>query len=331
MLYVNGTLLSSISLEMIHGLACMQQATSNFLQQLDSSSTVPDNNGPYLCLMQGEEACVDSRQLPGLVIGSQDATTCMVAIISCPATQLVWCAHLDQQLLGKDDVTLLLDSLSNMQQPQLYLAGAYCDTKSLGPATAQAFLQLLHSLQVAIHLQLACVAAANTAPDGSPHSCCLVLDTASQTPYPWVFANRGPEVPRRLAAQHCRWHSNHLLLNIWCPQQRALALPAFDATCLSSWQVMQHERLLWLPDAQLLQLISTSPEHEPAWFVQDMRAMLQFLVEAQEPDSEQRRAASSAAHYGWCSASSSWQPLKAAAAVAAAVPAGGAEPAEAMA
>jgi hypothetical protein len=134
----------------------------------------------------------------------QDATTCMVAILSCPATQLVWCAHLDQELLGQDDTTLLLRALSRMQQPQLYLAGAYCDSKGRGPATAQAFLQLLHSLQPAVHLQLACVAEANTAADGSPHSCCLVLDTASQTPYPWVFSSRGPEVPRRLAAQHCR-------------------------------------------------------------------------------------------------------------------------------
>jgi hypothetical protein len=71
MLYVNGELLSSISLETVLGLACLQQATSSFLQQLNSSSTVPDNSVPYLCLMQGEEACVDAKQLPGLIIGSQ--------------------------------------------------------------------------------------------------------------------------------------------------------------------------------------------------------------------------------------------------------------------
>jgi hypothetical protein len=66
----------------------------------------------------------------------------------------------------------------------------------------------------------------------------------------------------------CRWHSNRVLLNVWCPQQCTLLLPAFDPTCLSSWQVLQYERLLLLPDAQLLQLMSTSPEHEPDWFVE---------------------------------------------------------------
>jgi hypothetical protein len=58
-----------------------------------------------------------------------------------------------------------------------------------------------------------------------------------------------------------------VLLNVWCSQQQQLALPTFDPTVLSSWQVMQYERLLLLPEDQLLQLMSTSPQHEPAWFV----------------------------------------------------------------
>lgn len=324
MLYVKGEQMSDVSLPKVLELAPIQQATSSFLQQLHSSSSniVPDNNGPYLCILQGEEASMDAKQLPGLIIGSQDATTCMVAILSCPVTQQVWCAHLDQDLLAQEDISLLQHSLSIMQQPQLYLAGAYCDAKGRGPATAQSFLQLLHSLQTPIHLQLACVAAANTAPDGSPHCCCLVLETASHTPRPWGFADRGPEVPRRMAAQHCRWYSNKALLNVWCPQQQQLALPTFDPTVLSSWQVMQYERLLLLPEDQLLQLTSTSPKHEPAWFAADMQAMLQFLIDAQEPQSQERQAASSVTRYRWCSDSSSWRPLKQAAAVGAeAVPA----------
>lgn len=70
----------------------------------------------------------------------------------------------------------------------------------------------------------------------------------------------------RIAA--CRWHSDQVLINVWCPQQHVLALPAFDPTVLDSWHVMQYERLLLLPEQQFLQLMSTSPDHEPAWFVQ---------------------------------------------------------------
>lgn len=42
----------------------------------------------------------------------------------------------------------------------------------------------------------------------------------------------------------------------------------------------------------------------------DMRAMLQFLIAAQEPHSQERHAASSAAHYTWCSSSHSWKSLQ---------------------
>jgi hypothetical protein len=49
----------------------------------------------------------------------------------------------------------------------------------------------------------------------------------------------------------------------------------------------------------------------------DMRAMLSFLIEAQEPHSEERRAASSVARYSWSSTSSRWEALEQAAAAAA--------------
>lgn len=72
------------------------------------------------------------------------------------------------------------------------------------PGTAQGFLQLLHSLDTRIQPLLCCVAEANTAPDGSPRCCQLVFDMQSWQPLPWLFEDRGPEVPRRFAAQHCR-------------------------------------------------------------------------------------------------------------------------------
>jgi hypothetical protein len=50
--------------------------------------------------------------------------------------------------------------------------------------------------------------------------------------------------------------------------------------------------------------------------------MLNFLIEAQEPHSEERRAASSVMRYSWSSTSSRWEALEqAAAAEGAAVPA----------
>lgn len=63
---------------------------------------------------------------------------------------------------------------------------------------------MLYNLDRRVQLQLCCVGAANTAPDGSPRCCQLVLDMRDWQPHPWLFADRGPELPRRFAAQHCR-------------------------------------------------------------------------------------------------------------------------------
>jgi hypothetical protein len=62
-------------------------------------------------------------------------------------------------------------------------------------------------------------------------------------------------------------HAGRTLIRIWDRQQQQLVLAPFDAT-MSSWQVMRYERLLAMPDEELLLYMSTSPDHEPAWFAQ---------------------------------------------------------------
>jgi hypothetical protein len=57
------------------------------------------------------------------------------------------------------------------------------------------------------------------------------------------------------------------LIPVWDQQQQQIVLPSFEAT-IDSWQAMRYERLLQMPDKQLLQYMSTSPEHEPEWFPQ---------------------------------------------------------------
>lgn len=168
-------------------------------------TTLPLHSCPTanLCLLQGEAATVDASQLPGLLIGSQDATTCLVVILWCPLSSQAWAAHVDQ-CLSSGDMTLLNDSLQRMQQPTLYISGGYCDQKNLGLSLAQNILQQFHSLSYSIRLQLLCAGSINTAADGSPCVCQLVLDTAEGLVHPWMFDDRGPEVPRRFAAHYCR-------------------------------------------------------------------------------------------------------------------------------
>lgn len=80
----------------------------------------------------GETATVRSNNLQPLV-GSQDATTCVIAVLSCPETAVVWAAHLDYPALGQQDVAGIRAALRHMQRPQLYLVGGYCDDAGRGP------------------------------------------------------------------------------------------------------------------------------------------------------------------------------------------------------
>jgi hypothetical protein len=69
-----------------------------------------------------------------LLVGSQDATTCIVAVLACPNTTVVWVAHLDDLALGCQDMLELKRALQQMQEPQLYLAGGYCEESGRGPS-----------------------------------------------------------------------------------------------------------------------------------------------------------------------------------------------------
>lgn len=90
---------------------------------------------PLPAAAAGECAVLVANQ--GLVVGSQDATTCVVAIVGCPLTRLVWVAHLDDMQLGSADVQRLADALQQMRQPELYMAGGYSEPAGRGPSESR--------------------------------------------------------------------------------------------------------------------------------------------------------------------------------------------------
>lgn len=197
--------LQGARLETVHKLLTHPTLAEACQSFLEGPHITTDAQLPSICLLQGEQVTVCSKSLPGLLIGSQDATTCLIAVIWCPEAQYVWAAHIDQNL-GPADITSISNALKCMQQPQLYLCGGYCNAGNRGPATALAFLQVLHSMdEHEVQLLLSCIGPANTAADGSPRSRQMVLDTSKSSVHPWLFSDRGPQLPRRFAAQHCRY------------------------------------------------------------------------------------------------------------------------------
>jgi hypothetical protein len=209
MLLVDGQPLTSDQLRDILRLPSLVASTAAFLGQ-EQLSVPPSTRA--LCVLQGEAAALAAAPgaAPGWLLGSQDATTCVIAILHCAHTRSAWAAHLDGPL-SPEDAGEIQSAVARMgPRPQLLLAGGYADSRGTGPPLAQHLLLFFDRVvQQPVELGLACVGAANTLPDGGPASRQLLVDVASGQAHPWLFADRGPEVVRRWAAAERvrRWGS----------------------------------------------------------------------------------------------------------------------------
>ncbi|KAG1663404.1 hypothetical protein FOA52_011682 [Chlamydomonas sp. UWO 241] len=225
--------------------------------------------------LHGESACGHAR----LFLGSEDATTCVIAVLLDREAGLAWAAHYDE---GTCSDTGILEALQSMRAPHAYLVGAFVDSRGTSARVASALLATLHhSWRGCVVLQLACLGSVNTDPvTGQPRTRHLVVDCSTGTPAPACFEDRGPELPRRSAYQACRREASGLT-PVWDTEACRLRLPAFDAA-IPSWHAMYLERVARLTNVELLSQCSTSPEAERPCFVEDVRAGHAWLLAAQE-------------------------------------------------
>lgn len=110
--------------------------------------------------------------------GSEDATTCVIAVLRCPTTKAVWAAHFDDATIG--DTKSIAAAVDQMAQPELYLVGGYDEPSGSGRRACQALLHAFHALlpqQVA--LKLAVLAAACIDAAGGPATRQLAVDCAT--------------------------------------------------------------------------------------------------------------------------------------------------------
>jgi hypothetical protein len=152
-------------------------ANDNFLAKLKSrTGDIREEMRDKKCLvvLQREMATAQTRGEPPLLIGSEDATTCVIAVAKCSETGWVCATHVDDGNLMKETVEALLGDMIN---PVIYLVGAYRDKKGTGVNVAASLLRELHSDKRAIDVKLACLGSRNTSPEGKPIARDLLLDT----------------------------------------------------------------------------------------------------------------------------------------------------------
>ena len=113
-----------------------------------------------IVVLQREIAMVQTNEEPPLLIGSEDATTCVIAVAECRETGWACSVHIDDGItLMRETVELLL---SGMKKPVLYLVGGYCDKEGTGPEVGASLLHELHCNEHVIDVKLACIGSRNT-------------------------------------------------------------------------------------------------------------------------------------------------------------------------
>lgn len=190
----------------------LQRRTREFL---GSSCTLIAKGDRSLCVLQGEQAlvncCPNSKQnnkltlnpddgassqgkaavdhasvggvgandagASTLYIGSEDATTCVIAVLRCPITKLTFAAHFDGGTLSDEDSVASAVSAMQCSTPELYLVGGYREDKGEGFKASCALLELFHqTVTQEVSLKLACLYSANTDSSGGPCARQLAVD-----------------------------------------------------------------------------------------------------------------------------------------------------------
>lgn len=173
------------------------------------------------CVLQGEVACVDLHSAPAApaLVGSGEATTCVVAIIVSARPARVCVAHFDASCLRQPApapaALEVRPALSAAALPaaaapapgatrgswgrqgatcaELFLVGGFPDANGLGRATLARVLGAFHRHPATVLLRLACVAGLNCR-GGAPRCCGAVYDVARQAVQPG--ARRLQQPPR---------------------------------------------------------------------------------------------------------------------------------------
>lgn len=101
---------------------------------LDSRRGWPASQRRKICVLQREFAVLDCQREPDSILYSIQATTCLI-VAAIQGSRAV--------LTHIDDYRQLPDLLQSMQQPSIWLLGAFSDPKGQGPLLAGQVLKVM--------------------------------------------------------------------------------------------------------------------------------------------------------------------------------------------
>ncbi|XP_022830371.1 protein N-terminal asparagine amidohydrolase isoform X1 [Spodoptera litura] len=214
------------------------------------------------------------------IIGSDDATSCIIVVIRHSGSGAVALAHLD----GSGTAEAATAMVSRVQQLavgypegrlELQLVGGFTDPHRYSDELFANIMLSFHRLSVEIDLTLACCCELNTALGGgsaAPLVTGVGVDIRAGDLFPATFPDKGPELPLRGARTITSGPHSGQVLDIYDNTVGLLRIGPFNYEPLRGVD-------LWLEQSDdfILQHLSTTPAVEPPHFVHNIRVTLKFI------------------------------------------------------
>jgi len=266
-------------------------------------------------VLQGEVARLDIRAEADheLLVGSEDATTCVVAVAECAVAGVLATAHFDE---GTCTPGCAAQLLAGMVAPVLFLCGAYADGKGTGARVAAELLTSLHHMDVRIDVRLACLGRRNTCPSGKPLARDLLYDQRGGVAAPLrvcvpVEGEAGEPLPGYTLRHARMWLSagdgedfGPRLHEVYSSDSgRAVTVPRFEYQ-LDKRRSEFFYLCLGIPDDVMLEHTSTSPTDERPEFSRVLRATFRWILS--HPTDASCFTGGAAIQYAWDAKESGW-------------------------
>ncbi|XP_049874609.1 protein N-terminal asparagine amidohydrolase isoform X2 [Pectinophora gossypiella] len=268
-----------------------------------------------LYVAQRELAAVAPHDKNVQIIGSDDATSCIIVVVRHSGSGAVALAHLD----GSGTADAAAAMVARVQQLavgypegrlELQLVGGFTDPHRYSDELFANIMLSFHRLTVEIDLTLACCCELNTALGGgspAPLVTGVGVDIRAGDLFPATFPDKGPELPLRGArtitggphsAQvwqtenrcrldgpndrgSCRWQGSNIGVDSYGCRE---VLDIYDnGVGMLRVGPFNYDPLrgvdLWLEQSDdfILQHLSTTPAVEPPHFVHNIRMTLKFI------------------------------------------------------
>ncbi|XP_053392624.1 protein N-terminal asparagine amidohydrolase-like isoform X3 [Mercenaria mercenaria] len=229
-----------------------------------------------MAVISPEDECIQ-------VLGTDDATTCHIAILRHTASLVTGMAHFDGsglQLAVQNLIDTVLRETGGKQwgRLELTLVGGFKDSRGMSEELSFKLFDAFNRSPTDVHLVTACITDLNTRIEkGIPYPVIYGLAVIVQTGeiFPAKFQDRGPEQPLR-SARH--FTGSEEVINIYDNRKKQLVIGPFDYSTMD-----EIDLLCRLPDPIIREHLSTSPEQEPKHFEASVRAALVQIRDFPDP------------------------------------------------